>query len=110
MTSGAESWSDSATSLTVDPDPTPDEPLLDPAQQARAESEIGDILFVIANIARRWQINPEEALRSSNRKFIRRFQHIERRLAEQEKPLNETSLREMEDLYQEARRLEKERG
>ena len=95
---------------TVDAEPSPDEPVSDPQRKARIESELGDILFVIANIARRWQINPEEALRLSNRKFERRFNYVERKLAEQGREVREVSLREMEDLYQEAKRLEREDG
>ena len=91
---------------TVDAEVTPDEPIDDPQQKSRIESEIGDILFVIANIARRWKINPEEALRKSNRKFEQRFGYIEQRLTEQGRDIRETSLREMEDLYQEGKREE----
>ena len=91
---------------TVDAEVTPDEPIDDPQQISRIESEVGDILFVIANIARRWKINPEEALRNSNRKFEKRFRYIEQRLADQGRDLRETSLREMEDLYQEGKRRE----
>ena len=56
------------------------------------------------NIARRWKINPEEALRLSNQKFERRFKYVERRLAEQGREVRDVSLREMEDLYQEGKR------
>ncbi len=82
-----------------------DEPVADPEELARIEGEIGDILFVVANIARRWHVNPEEALRKSNRKFQRRFEYIERRLAEQGKDIREASLEAMESLYQEGKRL-----
>ena len=47
--------------------PVPDAEVTDPERKKRIESELGDVLFVVANIARRWGINPEEALRSSNR-------------------------------------------
>lgn len=93
---------------TVDADVTPDEPIEDSSRRARVESELGDILFVVANIARRWKINPEEALRKSNRKFQRRFEYIEQKLAEQGRDVRETSLREMEDLYQAGKRGEAE--
>ncbi|MEX0702671.1 MAG: nucleoside triphosphate pyrophosphohydrolase [Planctomycetales bacterium] len=91
----------------VDMAPVPDEPIDDPARQARVESEIGDILFVIANIARRWKVNPEEALRKSNAKFARRFRHIEKTLKERGGSIRESNLLEMESLYQEAKRLER---
>ena len=91
---------------TVDAVPTPDEPVDNPERQARIECEIGDILFVIANIARRWKVNPEEALRKSSRKFERRFAYIEQKLAEQGRDIRQTSLRDMEDLYQQCKREE----
>lgn len=93
----------------VDRPVKPDDPIDDPAVHARVEQEIGDMLFVVANIARRWGINPEEALRTSNRKFQRRFQFIERRLTEQGRSIQGATLREMEDLYQEGKREEKSR-
>ncbi len=62
---------------TVEAQVVPDAPIDDPHRQSRVEDELGDILFVIANIARRWKINPEEALRRSNAKFERRFRYIE---------------------------------
>ena len=85
---------------SVDMAPVPDVEVTDPAQKARIESELGDVLFVIANIARRWGVNPEEALRSSNRKFADRFRAIERGLAAAGKSIETASLKEMEDLYQ----------
>ena len=91
---------------SVDAAPTPDEPITDPALQARVESELGDVLFVIANIARRWGINPEEALRHSNAKFERRFRYIESRLKEQGGDIQTATLQQMEVLYQEGKRRE----
>jgi len=77
-----------------------DTPIDDPARKSRVESEIGDILFVIANIARRWGIDPEEALRSSNEKFSRRFRAIEQGLKSAGKTFEQATLQEMEELYQ----------
>lgn len=91
---------------SVESDVTPDEPITDPEKLARIESEIGDVLFVIANIARRWGINPEEALRNSNQKFTARFQYIEQQLKAQGKDIAEVSLIEMEELYQQGKRSE----
>ncbi len=91
---------------TVDVEPTPDEPTFDSAQQGRIEDELGDLLFVIANIARRWNVNPEEALRRSNRKFARRFREIERVLRQQGRDIRDASLRDMEDIYQRAKQRE----
>lgn len=85
---------------SVDMAPVPDEEVTDPARKARIESELGDVLFVVANIARRWGINPEEALRSSNRKFADRFRAIERGLTAAGKTFETTNLHEMEELYQ----------
>ena len=91
---------------TVEADVTPDEPVADADRHARIEAEIGDVLFVIANIARRWGISPEEALRNSNRKFERRFGYIEQKLADQGKNIHDVSLQEMETLYQQGKREE----
>lgn len=88
---------------SVDMEPVPDEPVADPERRDRIEGELGDVLFVLANIGRRWDINPEEALRRSNRKFAGRFRHIEKGLAEQGKTIRDATLGEMEALYQEAK-------
>ncbi len=92
---------------SVDMAPVPDEEVLDPDRKARIESELGDVLFVVANIARRWGINPEEALRSSNRKFADRFRAIERGLAAAGKTFETATLHEMEELYQAYKRQTK---
>ena len=94
----------------VDVDPVPDAPIDDPERLDRAEDELGDVLFVIANIGRRWGINPEEALRRTNRKFERRFSAIEKAAKAAGKRLEDLSLQEMERYYQDARRAEKESG
>jgi ATP diphosphatase len=65
--------------------------------------EIGDLLFVVANLARHLKTDPEEALRKANRKFIRRFAHIEKRLAEEGRPLSDAKLDELEALWIEAK-------
>jgi MazG family protein len=91
----------------VDMIPVADHPVDDPARHDRIEAEIGDLLFVVANIARRWHVQPEEALRRSNAKFARRFQFIEQGLKAQGKTLKESTLMEMEELYQQAKRQER---
>lgn len=68
--------------------------------------EMGDILFVMANLARKLKVDPEEALRRSNAKFTRRFQFIEQKLAEAGKT-GAQPLDEMEALWLEAKRAEK---
>lgn len=69
----------------------------------RIEEELGDILFAIANVARLVKINPEFALKTTNRKFIRRFRYIEQQLLNQGKDIAQTNLDEMEILWNEAK-------
>jgi MazG family protein len=69
--------------------------------------EIGDLLFVITNIARWYGVEPESALKRTNRKFRRRFSHIESKLGEQNKSWAETSLEEMDQYWDEAKQTEK---
>jgi tetrapyrrole methylase family protein / MazG family protein len=76
------------------------------ASKEEAEQEIGDILFVVVNIARFAQADPEQALRKSNAKFRRRFAHVERSLLQRGKQLAESNIQEMEQLWQEAKRTE----
>ncbi len=84
----------------------PDEPIDDPELKQRVESELGDVLFVVGNIARRWGINPEEALRKSNAKFSRRFQAIEAAMKQQDVTMEDASLAQMEAAYQQAKSKE----
>jgi len=95
-------------SASVDMQPVPDEDVTDTARRERIEGELGDVLFVIANIARRWGVNPEEALRRSNAKFERRFRDIEIRLKEQGRDIHSATLQQMEEIYQEGKRREKD--
>src|SRR5262249_48224656 len=74
------------------------------ATHAEIEDELGDILFVVVNLARFVKVDPEQALRRSNAKFRERFGYIERKLIEQGKSLKEASVVEMEALWQEAKR------
>jgi MazG family protein len=68
------------------------------------EDELGDLLFVIVNLARFVKVDPEQALRRTNTKFRERFAHVERRLAAQGKAVNGTAIEELEALWQEAKR------
>jgi len=77
----------------------------DEADHVRVREEIGDLLFVVTNIARQLKVEPEAALKLSNRKFRRRFAHIEAQLREQNRKFNETTLDELEELWQEAKRV-----
>lgn len=65
--------------------------------------EIGDLLFAVVNLARHLKIDPEQALRSANSKFTRRFTYIERSLEAKDKPIKDASLDEMEALWREAK-------
>ncbi len=68
------------------------------------EDELGDLLFVLVNLARFLDVDPEQALRRTNRKFRDRFAHIERKLEEDGKTPSESSLEEMDALWREAKR------
>jgi len=70
------------------------------SSQDEKEDELGDILFVIVNIARFLKVDPEQALRRTNAKFRRRFGHVEEGLG---KPLKEATIEEMEALWQAAK-------
>lgn len=72
--------------------------------QQELEGELGDLLFVLVNLARFVKVDPEQALRKTNAKFRDRFRYIERKLAEQGKTPEEASLDEMESLWQESKR------
>ena len=67
------------------------------------EDELGDILFVLVNLARFVKVDPEQALRRSNAKFRQRFGYIEQKLAEKGRRLQEADMAEMEALWQEAK-------
>ncbi|HEX8097974.1 MAG TPA: nucleoside triphosphate pyrophosphohydrolase [Pyrinomonadaceae bacterium] len=75
------------------------------ADHARVREEVGDVLFAVANIARHLRAEPEAALKVTNRKFRRRFKHIEQRLGAEGRPLESATLEEMEALWQEAKKL-----
>ncbi len=72
----------------------------------KIEEELGDILFAAANVARLTGINPEFALKNTNKKFVTRFRYIEEQLKKQGKDIEKTSLEEMEFLWQEAKKVE----
>ena len=72
----------------------------------KLEDEIGDLLFVLVNLARYLSLDPESSLKRTNRKFRSRFEHIEERLRSQKRKPTEATLEEMETLWQEAKQLE----
>lgn len=67
------------------------------------EAEFGDLFFALINACRKSGIDPENALERTNKKFIERFNHLEKRIAEQGKMVSEASLDEMEQYWQEAK-------
>ncbi len=75
--------------------------------RSRLEDEVGDLLFVLVNIARYLSLDPESALRKTNHKFRRRFEYLEDRLREQGRKPDDASLAEMESLWQESKQREK---
>ncbi|HEY8129597.1 MAG TPA: nucleoside triphosphate pyrophosphohydrolase, partial [Hyphomicrobium sp.] len=77
------------------------------ANKNAIKEEFGDMLFVMANIARHLKLDPEAALRAANQKFVRRFAHIEARLSENGKTPSQSSLAEMDALWDEAKAIEK---
>ncbi len=74
--------------------------------RTKREEEIGDLLFVVANLARHLKVDPEAALRAANAKFTRRFHFIEAALAAQGRDPADASLDEMEALWQKAKQAE----
>ena len=73
----------------------------------KLEEEVGDLLFAVANLARHLKVDPENALRAANAKFMRRFKVIESKLARQGKTPDEASLDEMEAIWQAAKLAER---
>ena len=74
------------------------------ASQEELENEMGDLLFVLVNLARFVKVDPEQALRKTNAKFRARFGYIERKLAERGRKLEDSNIGEMEALWQQAKR------
>lgn len=80
---------------------------IEAADQAKAREELGDLLFVIANLARKLDVEPEDALRSANAKFARRFAFIERALAAKGSSPEQSDLAEMDTLWDAAKAKER---
>jgi len=81
--------------------------LVPPADRPQAAAEIGDLLFSCVNLSRHLGIEPEQALRGANRKFMQRFAHIETELRKQNKTPKTATLQEMDGLWEEAKALER---
>lgn len=77
------------------------------APKEKLSDELGDILFVCVNLARQLKVEPEESLMSTNRKFERRFRHIEQELRKQGRSTEDATLEEMDKLWDEAKAAEK---
>ncbi len=75
--------------------------------QSRLEDEVGDLFFVLVNVARYLSVDPESALRKTNRKFRRRFQWMEERVQESGRSADQVPMEELESLWQQAKREEK---
>lgn len=72
----------------------------------KLEEEIGDVFFALVNYARYLNVNPESALRMTNKKFIKRFSYVEQKIIESGKTLAESSLEEMNKYWNECKRFE----
>lgn len=81
----------------------------DAGDQVKTAEEIGDLLFVLANFARRCGVDPEAALRGANAKFERRFGHVEAKLRASGRSPQESNLDEMDSLWNEAKAMDKAR-
>jgi MazG family protein len=82
-------------------------PQVAPELRSRLEDEVGDLFFVLVNIARYLSLDPESALRKTNRKFKRRFQWMEERLHASGRAPQQASMDELEALWQQAKQQEK---
>lgn len=73
--------------------------------KSKIEDEYGDLLFSLINLGRFLKVDPESALERTNKKFIKRFMHLESRAAEQNTPLADMTLSEMDKFWEEAKKL-----
>jgi ATP diphosphatase len=80
---------------------------IDAGDQAKAREEFGDLLFVMANLARKLDIEPEDALRAANAKFVRRFNYIEESLKASGRSPEQSDLAEMDALWDAAKAAER---
>ncbi len=80
------------------------------AHRKRIESELGDLLFTVANLGYLMKVNPEDALRAQLHRFEGRFKHVERRLKEEGKAPEQATLAEMDVFWDEAKKIENSSG
>ena len=101
-------WSDAGSVMhKVDEELAELKEAIDSSDINHINEEFGDLMFVMANLARKLKIDPDASLRSANQKFISRFHYIEKTLLEQSKSLENTSLEEMDSLWNLAKIAEK---
>jgi XTP/dITP diphosphohydrolase len=72
--------------------------------QQKAQEEFGDLLFAMVNLARKNNLNPDDALEYTNQKFQKRFMYIEEKAKEAGKNLTEMSLEEMDEIWNQAKK------
>ena len=84
------------------------ESALSKGDDVNLEEEIGDTLFALVNAARLYGVEPDNALEKTNKKFMRRFNYIESESVNRGKDLKQMSLKEMDELWDEAKRLERQ--
>jgi uncharacterized protein YabN with tetrapyrrole methylase and pyrophosphatase domain len=87
-----------------------DQSPMDESRRAKIESELGDVLFCVCNLAHLTKIDPESALRQTLRKFESRFRHVETRLHEQGTSPEKVSLAEMDRYWDEAKAIERKQS
>lgn len=75
--------------------------------QAHVQEEVGDLLLVVVNLARHLKVNPEIALKEATKKFTRRFNYIEKQIEASGRQLRECELAELDSLWHEAKRVQK---
>jgi len=75
------------------------------ALNIKLEKEVGDVFFAMVNYARFLGINPEDALRLTNEKFIKRFNYVQKKVKETGKAINESNLGEMDKYWNESKKL-----
>jgi len=79
------------------------EKVIEAQDKGELSREMGDVFFSLANVSRLLGLNPEIALRQANKKFIKRFKYIEKKLKEEKKELGQVSLEEMDEIWEEAK-------
>ncbi len=82
---------------------------LNKEDKEHSTAELGDFIFSVINAARLYHLNPDNALEHTNQKFIRRFNYVEQHSIREGRPLSEMTLEEMDQLWNEAKQIEKQK-